>query len=183
MKRLLALAVISVSALLAQDKVEFAMPVITPQWDQLKQYLVLTDAQLATLTQIRQNRTQQEQAIYAQIAEKQRQIYSLLQQGSNDAGTLGRLMVESNNLSRQLPLKGDSYRAEVLAVLTPAQKTKLPGLADALKLQSAAWQAIELNMIDNPVVPDIRMLPSPISGLAPTEPAFSNGPNGIRVAQ
>jgi hypothetical protein len=49
----------------------------------------------------------------------------------------------------------------VLAVLTPAQKTKLPALTEALQLQSTAWQAIELGMIDNPNVPDIRMLPIP----------------------
>ena len=72
-------------------------------------------------------------------------------------------MVESKYLSRQLPLKGDTYRTEVLAVLSPAQKAKLPTLLDALKLQAAAWQATELNMIDNPNVPDIRMLPMPLS--------------------
>jgi Spy/CpxP family protein refolding chaperone len=177
-KRMLALAVLSLSSLVAQEPVNTMLPVIPQQWDQLKQYLVLTDAQVASLGQIRQNRIQQEQAIYSQISEKQRQMYGLLQQGSNDAATIGRLMVESSNLSRQLPLKGDTYRTEVLAVLTPAQKAKLPTLVDALKLQAAAWQATELDMIDNPNVPDIRMLPMPLDSISSIEPV--RGPSVVR---
>ena len=177
-KRILALAVLSVSSLLAQEPTNMILPVVPQQWDQLKQYLVLTDAQVASLQQIRENRLQQERAIYTQISEKHRQMYALLQQGSNDAATIGRLMVESNNLSRQLPLKGDTYRTEVLAVLTPAQKTKLPTLTEALKLQAAAWQATELNMIDNPNIPDIRMLPAPLDSISSIEPA--KGPEAFR---
>src|SRR5918993_3813086 len=146
-RRILALAVLWLSTLIAQDPASLiALPVVPNRWDQLKQYLVLTEAQVSTLEQIRQNRQQQEQAIYRQISEKQRQMYELLQQGSNDAGVIGRLMVDINNLGRQVPLKGDTYRAEVLAVLNPAQKAKLPGLSEALRLQAAGWQAIELNM-------------------------------------
>src|SRR6188768_2756424 len=103
-RRMLALAVLSLSSLVAQEPTNTMLPVIAQQWDQLKQYLVLTDAQVVSLGQIRQNRMQQEQAIYSQISEKQRQMYALLQQGSNDAATIGRLMVESNNLGKQLPL-------------------------------------------------------------------------------
>jgi Spy/CpxP family protein refolding chaperone len=137
------------------------LPYPQGQWEQLKQYLILTEAQITSLDQIRAGRVRQEQEIYRQMSEKQRQMYALLQQGSNDAGTIGRLMVEINNLQRQLPLKGETYRAEVLAVLTPAQKTRLPALSEALNLQSPAWQAIELGMIDNPNVPDSRILPVP----------------------
>ena len=169
-KRIFALAVLSLSSMVAQDPGNLiAPPVIQNRWDQLKQFLVLTEAQVASLDQVRQNRQQQEQAIYRQVAEKQRQMYDLLQQGSNDAGTIGRLMVEINNLNRQLPLKGDTYRTEVLAILTPPQKAKLPGLTEALKLQAAGWQAVELNMIDNPNVPDIRILPAPLDAVSSIE--------------
>jgi Spy/CpxP family protein refolding chaperone len=174
--RILALAVLSLSSVVGQDQpTNLIMPVVPQQWDQLKQYLVLSDAQVASLQQIRQNRIQQEQAIYTQMNEKQRQIYSLLQQGSNDAATIGRLMVESNNLSRQLPLKGDTYRTEVLAILTPGQKAKLPSLVEAMSLQAAAWQATELNMIDNPNIPDIRTLPVPLDSTSSIEPAIGQG--------
>lgn len=171
-KRILALAVLSFSSLAAQDVGTALMPRPIPdQWDQLKQYLVLTDAQVTTLQQIRQRRGEQQQAVYQQMAEKQRQMYELLQQGSNDAGTIGRLMVDINNLQRQLPLKGD--RNEVLAILTPAQKTKLPALVDAMKLQAAGWQAVELNLVDNPNVPDVRILPA-VDMLSATEPVLGS---------
>ena len=169
-KRFIAVAALSLASLAAQEPGTSILPVVPQQWDQLKQYLVLTEAQVSSLEQFRQNRMQQEQTIYRQMSEKQRQMWELLQQGSNDTVTIGRLMVEINNLSRQLPLKGETYRTEVLAILTPAQKTKLPGLSEAMKLQSAAWQAIELNLIDNPNVPDARILPAPLNTISATEP-------------
>jgi Spy/CpxP family protein refolding chaperone len=168
-KRIIAVAVLSFSSLAGQEPGTAILPAFPQQWDQLKQYLVLTEAQVSSLEQLRQNRLQQEQGIYRQMAEKQRQMYELLQQGSNDTVAIGRLMVDINNLSRQLPLKGDTYRTEVLAQLTPAQKTKLPGLSEALKLQSVAWQAIELNMIDNPNIPDARILPVPLNAISARE--------------
>jgi hypothetical protein len=140
-------------------------------WDQLRQYLVLSDAQVSTLEQIMRNRSQAEQQIYLQISEKERQMYGLLQQGSNDSATVGRLMVEINNLRRQLPLKGDPYRTQALAVLNDSQKAKLPPLTEALKLQSSAWQAIQLNLMDNPAVPDVRILPYPMPLVGPAAPA------------
>lgn len=166
-RRILAFTVLCLLSLAAQETGSLiAPPVIPNRWDQLKQYLVLTEAQVLSLDQVRQNRMQQEQAIYRQVSEKQREMYGLLQQGSNDAATIGRLMVEINNLNRQLPLKGDTYRTEVLAILTPQQKAKLPALVDAMKLQAAGWQAVELNMIDNPNVPDVRILPAPLNSIS-----------------
>lgn len=160
-KRILAIAALAATSLLSQNTDLTILPYPQGQWEQLKQYLVLTEAQMTSLEQIRAGRQRQEAEIYRQMSEKQRQMYALLQQGSNDAGTIGRLMVEINNLQRQLPLRGETYRAEVLAVLTPAQKAKLPALSEAMTLQSSSWQAIDLNMIDNPNVPDSRILPVP----------------------
>lgn len=169
-KRILALALLSVASMVGQDPSRSAIN-LPPgrQWEQIKQYLALTDAQMTSLEQVRQNRLNQEQAIYQQISEKQRQMYTLLQQGSNDAATIGRLMVESNNLQRQLPLRSDTFRTEVLAVLTPAQKAKLPALTEAMNLQSPAWQAVDLNMIDGPH-PYSRILPAPLDLITGVEP-------------
>ena len=124
---------------------------------------------------------QEEQAIYQQVAEKQRQMYQLLQQGSNDAATIGRLMVEVNNLNRSIPEKKAPYRAQALAVLTDPQKAKLTTLVDAMKLQTPAWQAVELNIIDNPHVPDLRILPMPLATISATEPGQpGNGAAAVR---
>jgi Spy/CpxP family protein refolding chaperone len=148
------------SLLIAQDP-GISLPRPIPAWDEVKQYLVLTDAQMATLEQIRQSRSQAEQAIYQQISAKEREMYGLLQQGSNDSATIGRLMVEINNLRRQLPLNSAPYRTQALAALTDAQKAKLAPLAEALRLQSPAWQAVQLNLVEGPA-PNNRILPYPM---------------------
>jgi hypothetical protein len=161
-KRFIGAALLTLSVSLAQEPGLGIIARVPQQWDQLRQHLVLSDAQVSTLEQVMRNRSEAERRIYLQISEKERQMYGLLQQGSNDAVTVGRLMVEINNLRRQLPLKGEPYRTQALAVLNDAQKAKLAPLTEALKLQSPGWQAIQLNLIDNPAVPDVRILPYPM---------------------
>ena len=163
MKRVIATLLFAMSTTVAQNPESLAiLPRVPQQWDELRQYLVLSDAQVSTLEQIMKNRSQAEQQIYLQISEKERQMYGLLQQGSNDAGTIGRLMVEINNLRRQLPLSGGPYRTQALAAINDAQKAKVAALVEALKLQSPAWQAVQLNLMDSPHVPDARILPYPM---------------------
>jgi hypothetical protein len=104
-----------------------------------------------------------ESALYKQISEKQRQLDALLREGSNDAVSIGRMMVDINNLRRQLPLPADQYRAAALAVLTDAQKTKLPALVQALTLAPAGNEAVFYNIIAAPPLsPSPRPLPMPV---------------------
>ena len=144
---ILALTLAAVSTV-AQDMPRPIMP--RSPYEQLKAHLGLTDAQVEGLRKVAESRHTAERAIYNQILERQQQMYGLLQQGSNDAATIGRLMVEINNLQRQLPLNTAPYRTQALAVLTEAQKTKLPELDQALKLHSIAYQAVDLNLVDRP---------------------------------
>ncbi|HYI95507.1 MAG TPA: hypothetical protein VEX68_18340 [Bryobacteraceae bacterium] len=177
MKRVIATVLFAISTSVAQDPGNTAiLPRVPQQWDELRQYLVLSEAQVSTLEQIMKNRSQAEQQIYLQISEKERQMYNLLQQGSNDSTTIGRLMVEINNLRRQLPLSGAPYRTQALAAINDAQKAKVGALVEALKLQSPAWQAVQLNLMDSPHVPDARILPYPMpsSGLVSTAEAAIN---------
>jgi Spy/CpxP family protein refolding chaperone len=126
-------------------------PIAPPaRWQALRQYLTLSDAQVGSLQQIQQQRQNAERAVYEQIRERQVQLNTLLRQGSNDAANIGRLMVEINNLQRQLPLPGTGYRSQALAILTEAQKTKLPALVEALRLGLAGNEAVNLNLIDRP---------------------------------
>jgi Spy/CpxP family protein refolding chaperone len=129
----------------------------------LRVHLTLTDAQIASLRQIQAQKRAAESAIYSQIGERQRQLNALLSEGSNDAATIGRLMVEINNLRRQLPLPDDPYRAQAVAVLNDAQKAKLPALAEALRLSPAANEAVYYNLLQAPaIVPGPRPLPMPV---------------------
>lgn len=136
---------------------------------QLKQYLNLSDAQMTGLQQVQTQRRQAESLFYQQINERQRQLNALLQAGSNDAASIGRLMVEINNLRRQLPLPTAQYRAAALAVLTDAQKAKLPALAEALRLQQPANEATWYDLIDRPaLLPTPRPLPMPVTATSAT---------------
>jgi Spy/CpxP family protein refolding chaperone len=159
-KPLLLTTILSIAPLAAQQTPGIPRPV--PQ-SPLRQHLALTDAQMAGLQQVQTQRRQAESQIYQQISERQRQIDALLREGSNDAVTLGRLMVEVNNLRRQLPLPSAQYRAAALAVLNDAQKAKLPALAEALKLAQPANEAAYYDLIDRPssaAVPMPRPLPA-----------------------
>ena len=146
----------------AQDgsSVSSIMPVPMQQFAAVKQYLTLSDAQLASLKQVQENRQKAEQAVYEQMRSRQMQLDGLLQQGSNDAVAIGRLMVEINNLRRQLPVSAGPYKAQALAILNEAQKTKLPTLQEAIRIQQTAWEAVTLNLVDAPE-PDARILPYP----------------------
>lgn len=154
----------------AQSPATPVMPVVPPQhYEALKQFLVLTDAQLNALIEVQRTRQNAEQAIWEQMRERQVELDRLLNAGSNDTAAIGRLMVEINNLRRQLPLSGAPYRTSALAVLNEAQKAKLPQLAQALTLQIPAGNAVSLNLIDGPpVTPYPRILPA-----VPGEPSVN----------
>jgi hypothetical protein len=129
----------------------------------LRSYLTLTDSQIASLQQVQAEKRKAEGAIYTQINDRQQQLNALLRAGSNDAGTIGRLMVEINNLRRQLPLPAEQYRAAALAVLTDAQKARLPALAEALRLSAPANEAVFYNLVAAPeILPGPRPLPMPV---------------------
>jgi hypothetical protein len=113
------------------------------------------------LKDIQESRRRTDQAQMEQIQQRQTQLDALLRDGSNDALTVGRLLVEINSLQRQMPGSGAPYRTRAVAVLTYAQRQKLPALEDALRLGRAAGEAIGLNLIEAPRYEDPRILPYP----------------------
>jgi Spy/CpxP family protein refolding chaperone len=157
----------------AQDPVRPGGPFVPPYSD-LRQYLSLTDVQVRSLEQVQTNRREAESAIYRQTADKQRTLSGLLQAGSTDALQIGQLMVEINNLQRRMPLAAEPYRSAALAVLTEAQKAKLPALAEALRLNATAYQAVSFNLIEapNPIIGLPVPLPMPLPmPIGPNSPA------------
>jgi hypothetical protein len=138
-----------------------ALPVIARDYDGVRQYLALSDAQMSQLREIQESRMKADQAIYQQIQQRQVQLDTLLRDGSNDALAVGRLLLEINGLQRQLPGSGAPYRTRAVAVLTDAQKQKLATLAEALQLSRAAGEATALNLIEPPHYGDPRILPFP----------------------
>ncbi len=132
----------------AQDKEATILPY--PYYNDVKQYLGLTDAQTQSLETILRNRNQAQQAIWSQTAEKNRQLYQLLESGTGSAAQIGQLMLDIRNLEKQIPALDAPYRTQALNVLTADQKTKLVKLDEALKLQPTASQAAMLLLLEYP---------------------------------
>jgi Spy/CpxP family protein refolding chaperone len=131
--------------------------------------LTLTDTQVRALTDVQNRKGEAERVIYQQLAEKERALSELLNNNSNDALRIGQLMVEINQIRKKLPINGEPYRSDALNVLTVDQKAKLPALVNAMKLQSAGWQAISLNLIDSPEQQPIPL--DAVSGIGTLRPA------------
>ena len=132
----------------AQDKDAIILP--APYYNDVKQYLGLSDAQSQSLETILRNRNQAQQSIWTQTAEKNRQLYQLLESGTGSAAQVGQLLIDIRNLEKQIPTLDGPYRTQALNVLTPDQKTKLLKLDEALKLQPAAFQAAMLLLLEYP---------------------------------
>jgi septal ring factor EnvC (AmiA/AmiB activator) len=134
----------------AQDKDVTILPVPYPNFIEVKTYLGLNDSQLQSLESTMNARNQAQQSIYNQINQKNQQIYQLLDSGSGSATQIGQLMIDIKNLEKQLPTLDGPFRTQAQNVLTADQKTKLAKLAEAMQLQTPAWQAATLLLIEYP---------------------------------
>jgi hypothetical protein len=140
------------------------LPYPNPSSEEIKRYLVLTDAQLTSLNTIAAARRQAQSNVYNQISEKSTALHNLLSAGSTDAARIGQLMIEINNLQKQV-VPTEPYRSQALNILTNEQKAKLPPLAQALQLQGTAYQASSLNLIDGPNIG--RVYPADLGAVSP----------------
>jgi hypothetical protein len=144
-------------------------------FEELKQQLALTDAQLEQLRQILNERNTATQETYRQINDKRTELNTLLQSGSRDAVRIGQLMIDIHVLSTQPPPPTDQWRQRALAILTPDQRTKLVPLDQAMKLSTPAHQAVTLNLIDPPPPGRPIILPAGVPSLEPRPAAFPAG--------
>ena len=158
LKSIYLLAVIITGTTVLCAQVVTPLPPIPAPSTALMQYLGLSDAQMQALQDVQKSRNSANQAIYKQIGDKQTAINNLIAAGSSDALMIGQLTLDINNLRKQLLTSGAPFRDQALAVLTPDQKSKLPGLTAALQLQPAASQAINMNLIDQIHPPQILPL-------------------------
>jgi Spy/CpxP family protein refolding chaperone len=116
----------------------------------LRQYLNLTQAQVEALIQVQESRREAEQAIYQEMREKQMELEDLLRSGSSDYARIGLLFAEIRELQTKVPITGEPYRSQALAVLTEEQRGQLPALVEALERQAPANEAVMMNLIDRP---------------------------------
>ena len=129
---------------------------------ELKGFLNLTDGQIQSLEDIQNNRNQALQALYTQINDKYTVLYSLMNAGTGTAQQLGQLLLDITALQKQVPALDTPYRNQAVALMNPDQKSKLAILTQAVQLQPAIWQAVELLLIDgsNPIPVDVGIAPA-----------------------
>ena len=161
MKLLPIFALLLTGALSAQDATILPYPMPPTRFEDLKTYLSLSDTQVTALQQIMQSKSDAESAIYKSINEKYQTLNTILNSTSPDAFQVGRLTLEIRDLQKKVPLKGEPYRTNALNVLNALQKTKLPALTAALQTATPAYQAVTLNLIDQPQRPGVNPLDLP----------------------
>jgi len=122
-----------------------------PPLDELKAYLNLTDSQIQSLQQIRQQAITSQQTVFAQIQSKQQALHDLLEKGTSDALAVGKLMLDIRALQKQIEQAMTASRTQAVNSLTTEQKTKLAALEQAAKLRPAIEQATLLGLLEAPL--------------------------------
>jgi hypothetical protein len=153
-------SILTVDRQIFEDRAVVRPPAVAYQ--ELKSFLQLSDTQVDALLEIQKAMREETGKISQEIAEKNRALQVLLENGSTDYARIGLLIVEINQLHKKLPIRGEPYRSQALAVLTRAQVEKLQDLVAALRLASPAYQAVALNLIDHPQDHQPRPLPMPM---------------------
>ncbi len=121
-----------------------------PSYPELKQYLNLTDAQVASLLNILQQKAQAQQQINDQLSQKYQTLQTLLQSVNPNPTTVGQTMIDIQNLQKQTTPSTEPYHTQALAVLTQSQTALLANLNTALQLQTAAYEAVSVNLLVQP---------------------------------
>ncbi len=142
MARMLPILVLA-TALSAQTP---AAPILDP----IKTYLNLQDSQIQALRQLRQQQMQAMQATLSELAARQQSLRDQLDRGSTDAAALGKLLLETEALRKQIRQMHEGFRTQAVNVLSADQKAKLAALEEALKLAPAAQGAAALGLLTPP---------------------------------
>jgi len=136
-----------------------------PGIDAIKAHLGLTDSQIQSIQQTGRQRDLAHQSANEQIQQKQTTLHDLLQKGTSDAATVGKLMLEMEALRKSIGQIDVTFRDQARNALTADQKTKLKALDDGAALMPAIQQAIGLHLVTPPSPP-------------PGGPGFGPGPGG-----
>ena len=134
--------------LLAQNTPQ--QPPQPPSLTELKAYLTLTDSQVTQLQSLVQAERQANQPRVQEINTKEQQLRTALNNNSNDAAALGRLLIDIQALRRQITTTSENFRSQAAALLNDTQRTKLRALDEAAKLAPSIQQAIAVNLLAPP---------------------------------
>jgi len=120
---------------------------------QLKEYLGLSDTQVASIDQLNSDYTSFNLQKQLRIAQVQRELVVETAKEQLDPMALGMRYVEIETIRRELADQLQKSRASAVALLADAQKLKLKALEDAMKLQPTITQAQCENLLPQAAIP------------------------------
>lgn len=118
---------------------------------ELQRYLELTPEQVNTLGRRNAALAEFNGEKYRRIAQVQLEIAEETQKTQLDAMALGLRYLELEAIRRELRAEADKAYVDIQAILTPAQKTKVQALVEALRLQPVICQAQAVNILPSAV--------------------------------
>jgi Spy/CpxP family protein refolding chaperone len=142
-------ALFFVSVAGAQDQPQQRPPRPSPD-EAVKTILDLSDAQLAELKDLRASVEEQRRANMTEIRRLQQSQRELLQQSPPDAVALADILVQQENLRKQIEEENKAFRDGALNLLTASQKEKVQAIQDALELVRSAGPLAQFGLIEGP---------------------------------
>jgi len=121
-----------------------------PKTTEVQSYLNLTDAQIATLQQLRESERAALKPIFQQVRPLRQSLRELRQSADPDATAVGKLVLSIQTLQQQAAPIRSSFQQQAQAVLTADQKTRLAALQTAAGLMPAIHEATALNLLSPP---------------------------------
>jgi Spy/CpxP family protein refolding chaperone len=116
----------------------------------VKTILDLSDAQLQQLKDLRDSVAAQRQDHATEIRRLQQQQRELLKVSPPDAAALADILVQQQNLQKQIQDENTAFRDGALNLLTASQKEKVQSIQDALELVRNAGPLAQFGLIDGP---------------------------------
>ena len=118
--------------------------------DAIKNILDLSDQQLQQLTDLRNSFQQRMRGLGEQLRTLEPKIRELLQSSNPDATALGNLLIQEENLRKQMQDAAKAYRDSALALLTSTQKQKVTQIQEAMRLAPHAGPLAAFGLIEGP---------------------------------
>lgn len=154
----------------AQDQPPQRPPRPSPD-EAVKTILDLSDAQLQQLKDLRESVAAQRQEHATEIRRLQQKQRELLQTSPPDATALADILVQQENLRKQIEDENKAFRDGALNLLTASQKEKVQAIQDALQLVRNAGPLAQFGLIEGSGGPGGRGGPGG-PGFGPGGPGF-----------
>ena len=138
----------------------------------VKAILDLSSSQLQQLKDLRDSMTQRQREIATQLRELQQRRRELLQATPPNAAALTDLLIQEQNLQKQIQDQNKAFRDGALILLTASQKEKIQKIEEAVKLARDAAPLARFGLLEGPGAGFF------IRGPGPGGPG---GPGGIRI--